>query len=181
MAKFKKDDIVISKNGKYPARVTYCDSWQTYIVYLHNNSHSTLATNNLILYNESETMTTQNPTQMLYQFKTEDGSTAYGTHIGTNSKNLWLMEEKGSGRVLTIDPKDAEEVLPYTFSVKMRGNTTHYIGEEGMVSMGDVLLYTGGDYPEIATVTAVNTKNKSSHTKFTGRRVVTEQLTQTAV
>jgi hypothetical protein len=181
MTKFKEGDIVISKNGKYPARVTENNSWGGYtnIVYLHNNSYSTLVTDNLILYNESENMTTE--TQMLYQFKTEDSSTAYGTHIGTNSKSLWLMEEKGSGRVLTIDPKDAEEVLPYTFSVKMRGNTTHYIGEEGMVSTGDVLLYTGGDYPEIATVTAVNTKNKSARAKFTGRRVVTEQLTQTAV
>jgi hypothetical protein len=181
MTKFKKGDIVISKNGKYPARVTENNSWGGYtnIVYLHNNSYSTLVTDNLILYNESENMTTE--TQMLYQFKTEDGSTAYGTHIGTNSKNLWLMEEKGSGRVLTIDPKDAEEVLPYTFSVKMRGNTTHYIGEEGMVTTGDVLLYTGGDHPEIATVTAINTKNKSARAKFTGRRVVTEQLTQTAV
>ena len=181
MAKFKKDDIVISKKGKNPARVTENNSWGGYtnVRYLHNDSHSTLVTDNLILYNESENMTTETP--LLYQFKTEDDSTAYGTHIGTNSKNLWLMEEKGSGRVLTIDPKDAEEVLPYTFSVKMRGNTTHYIGEEGVVTNGDVLLYTGGDYPEIATVTAVNTKNKSARAKFTGRRVITEQLTQTAV
>jgi hypothetical protein len=167
--KFKKGDIVISKNGRYPARVTYSHPWNTYTVYLHNNKSTSLSTDNLILYNGPEIMNTES--QMLYQFKTEDGTIAYGTHIGTNSQSLWVMEEKGSGRVITIDPKAAEEVLPYTFSVKMRGNNTHFIGEEGMVNKDDVLLYTGGDYPEIAVVTAVGTKNKAAKAEFKGCRL----------
>jgi hypothetical protein len=86
------------------------------------------------------------------------------------------MEEKGSGRVITIDPKAAEEVLPYTFRVKMRGNNTHFVGEEGMVNKDDVLLYTGGDYPEIAVVTDVNTKNKEARAEFKGSRLNTSPL-----
>lgn len=175
---FNKGDIVISKKGIHPARVTYTvystDNY-VYGVYLHNNKSCTFVKENIILYNETETMTTQS--QALYQFKLSGSQESlYGHHIGTNQQNMWVMEEKGTGKIHVIAKEDAEEVLPYTFTVKMRGNTTSFIGTPDAVKTGEVLLYTGGDYPEIATVTAVNTKNKSARSKFVGVKLVTTEL-----
>jgi hypothetical protein len=62
--KFKQGDIVISKNGRFPAKVIGEYGWQTYVTYLHNNCHSNLSTDNLILYNGPKIMNTESP--MLY-------------------------------------------------------------------------------------------------------------------
>lgn len=177
MNKFKKGDIVISKYGKYPARITDPNNYWDYCsgVYLHNNKSCTLAKANLVLYNETETMTAQ--TQSLYQFKLPGSQESlYGHHIGTNQQNMWVMEEKGTGKIHVIPKESAEEVLPYTFTVKMRGNSTSFIGAPDDVKVGDTLMYTGGDYPELAVVTAVNTKNKSARSKFVGVKLVTTPL-----
>lgn len=173
---FKVGDIVISKKGTKPARVTYsyANSYWVSVTYLHNDRADSLVRENLVLYNEPTEMTQTQ--QNLYQFKTATGATVYGSYLATNQNGQWVMEEKGNGQLHTVNKNDAEEVLPYTFSVKMRGNTTHFVGTPDQVCVGDVLMYTGGDYPEIAVVSAVNTKNKNARAKFTGRRLVTEAL-----
>lgn len=115
-------------------------------------------------------------TKTLYSFTKDDGTVAYGTHIGTNSSNQYLIEEKGTGTIHVFDKKNLEEVLPYTFSAKMGNSENHYVGTPGALKKGDILLYTGSSTPQIAVVTGVDTKNKSARSKFKGAKIVTEDI-----
>jgi hypothetical protein len=177
--KFKYGDIVISRNGRYPARVNgVIYEHQTYIdvVYLHNGKYSSLNKYNLIHYNGAiETMTTNS---QLFSFVKDDGTTGYGTYLTTTSSGDWLVEEKGPGDIsgtIHVKPKTAfTEVVPYTFSVKVNNRELHFVCEEGKVKKGDVLLYTGGNEPAMVVVTRVDTKSKTAIDKFSGSRIKTD-------
>lgn len=176
MTTFNIGDIVTKMYGKKPAMIIskgwYSEtSWNCQ--YLHSKQNFTEYASNLKFYEEETEMATE--TKTLYSF-TIDGKTAYGTHIGTNSQNQYLIEEKGTGTIHVFDKKDLEEVLPYTFSAKMGSSETHYVGTPGAVSKGDILLYTGSSSPQIAVVTGVDTKNKSARAKFKGSKIVTQEI-----
>jgi hypothetical protein len=178
MAKFKVGDVIISKHGKYPLEVIRIDYWEDYnLRYLHNGKpHHVDKWNieaNYELYNPSESESTM--TNTLYTFKKSDGTDAFGTHIGTNSQNKFLIEEKVTGEIHVLDKKDLEEVLPYTFSAKMGNSENHYIGTPDALKVDDILLCTSGSTPQIAVVTAVDTKNKSAK-KFKGAKLATEAI-----
>lgn len=173
---FNVGDHVVKRSGKKVAIVenvpsyahgTYCcryiNSGQTFYDYESN------------LKAADQDGQSQNM-KILYSFTKEDGSTGYGTHIGTNSQNQYLIEEKGSGAILVFDKDKLEEVLPYTFSAKIGSSETHYQGTKGTVEVGDVLLYTGGGNAQVAVVTALDTKNKNARGKFKGVKLVTEKI-----
>lgn len=175
MSQFNVGDIVTKKHGKKPAEIVSrgwysSESWQCR--YLHSKQSFTEYASDLKLYTEETEMA---DTKTLYSF-TVDGKIAYGTHIGTNSQNQYLIEEKGTGTIHVFDKKDLEEVLPYTFSAKMGSSENHYVGTPGSVSKGDILLYTGSSTPQIAVVTGVDTKNKSARSKFKGAKLTTEAI-----
>ena len=175
MAQFNIGDIVTKKHGKKPAEIVSkgwyaSDSWTCR--YLHSKQSFTEYASDLKLYTEETEMA---DTKTLYSF-TVDGKVAYGTHIGTNSSNQYLIEEKGTGTIHVFDKKDLEEVLPYTFSAKMGNSENHYVGTPGAVNKGDILLYTGSSTPQIAVVTGVDTKNKSARSKFKGAKLATEAI-----
>lgn len=118
-------------------------------------------------------------TKTLYSFTKPDGTVAYGNHIGTNSSNDFLIEEKGTGTIHVLKKSEIEEVLPYTFSASMNGKETHYVCTPDSVKKGDVLLYTGTTGSmnvQLAVVTGVDTKNKTARSKFRGAKLVTESL-----
>ena len=178
MSKFNVGDIVTKTHGKKPAEIVYYYDGYSYngyysCKYLHSKQTFSAYGNDLKLYEGETEMATE--TKTLYSF-TVDGKTAYGTHIGTNSQNQYLIEEKGTGTIHVFDKKDLEEVLPYTFSAKMGNSENHYVGTPGAVSKGDILLYTGSSTPQIAVVTGVDTKNKSARSKFKGAKLVTTEL-----
>lgn len=172
--KFNVGDHVIRRNGKKVAIVKiapdfaiytrytcrYIESGQVFIEDEHNLKAADLD-------EQSQNMKT------LYSFTKEDGSTGYGTHIGTNSQNLYLIEEKGTGAILVFDKDKLEEVLPYTFSVKIGNSETHYHGEKGAVSVNDYVVDPQG---RIGVVTGVGTKNKSARSKFKGVKLHTYPL-----
>jgi uncharacterized protein YodC (DUF2158 family) len=174
---FNLGDIVTKLHGKKPAKITYVSDYSStgYYTckYLHNNQSFSCYGCDLKLYEEETEMTAD--TKTLYSF-TVDGVVAYGTHIGTNSSNQYLIEEKGTGKIHVFDKKDLEEVVPYTFSATMGGKETHYVGTPGALNKGDVLLYTGSSTPNVAVVTGVDTKNKSARSKFKGAKIVTEAI-----
>ena len=175
MAKFKVGDVIISKHGKYPLEVIRISNWEDYnLRYLHNGKPYKVdkwsINSNYELYNPTESESTM--TNTLYTFKKSDGTDAFGTHIGTNSQNKFLIEEKVTGEIHVLDKKDLEEVLPYTFSAKMGNSETHYIGTPDALKVDDILLCTSGSTPQIAVVTAVDTKNKSAK-KFKGAKIMT--------
>jgi hypothetical protein len=176
---FNIGDIVTKKYGKKPAKITYIYSGYNHYggfykcKYLHTNTSFTEYGQDIKLYEEETEMTAD--TKTLYSF-TVDGNVAYGTHIGTNSQNQYLIEEKGTGKIHVFDKKDLEEVVPYTFSATMGGKETHYVGTPDLLKKGDVLLYTGSGTPQVAVVTGVDTKNKSARSKFKGAKLVTEAI-----
>ena len=112
--------------------------------------------------------------QTLYSFTTTEGAVSYGYHIGTNTQNKWLIEEKPTGTIHVLDKDQLEEVVPYTFSVNVNGTVVHYVGQPDTVKVGDVFITDTGSIPAIGIVNAINTKNKSTTKKFKGARVLTE-------
>ena len=171
---FNVGDIVISKYGKYPLTINYIGYSRTSGKYLHNGNSCTVDTDNLIPYEPEETIM---ETKTLYSFTDDNGTTVFGTHIGTNSSNQYIIEIKGGGGIVIKDQKDLEEVLPYTFSVNIGGKEIHYIGEPGKLTKGDILLHTpsAGQFT-VVVVGAVDTKNKTARSKFKGRKLVTESI-----
>jgi len=172
---FKVGDIAISKNGKYPFRVTYIGYGDVNGVYLHSGGSCSISQYTAIPYEPEEEPIME--TKTLYSFTDDNGTTVFGTHIGTNSSNQYIIEIKGGGGIVIKDQKDLEEVLPYTFSVTIGGKEIHYIGEPGKLTKGDILLHTpsAGRY-EVVVVGAVDTKNKTARSKFKGRKLVTETI-----
>lgn len=174
MANFSNGDIVVSMNGKRPAKIHYISGYYVYAKYLHNNASIRFSKDNIKLY-EEEQMATANT---LYQITQDDGTVTFGIHVGTNSANMLLIEEKGTGKIIFAKKEQVEEVLPFTFSVRQGGKNVHYLGEPGKVKKGDVLLYTGegADKYDLAVVTGVDTKNKSASKTFNGKKISTEDI-----
>lgn len=177
MVKFNVGDVVTKQYGKSPAKISRISGGNYYTCrYLNSKGLFYDYDSNLKLYEgETDAMATDN--KILYSFTKDDGTIAYGHHIGTNSQNLYLIEEKVTGTIHILDKADLEEVLPYTFSAKMGSNETHYVGTPGSVNVGDILLYTGSSSANaIAVVTGVDTKNKNARAKFNGAKIVTQEI-----
>lgn len=181
--KFKKGDIVVSNSGFRPLEINNDPSNTTWVNlrYLHNNKTKEIYYSDLnltySLYTPKETTMTT-PTQTLYSFPKADGTLGYGIHIGTNSANKLLIEEKGTGTIHVFDKKDLEEVLPYTFAIRYPGNSTsyHFIGEPDTVKVGDILLQTDEIRHQTVTVVEVDTKSKRATKRFTGVKLLTQPL-----
>ena len=171
--KFNIGDLVLkARNGKVPHVVEAVPKYDGCSYYIRSTTSGRLDycyEPDLVLYESSETETM---TQTLYSFTKTDGSTGYGIHIGTNSKNQFLIEEKGSGAIHTFDKKDLEEVLPYTFSAKYSNTETDFIGTPDTLKVGDYLLASNSF---IYIVTKLDTKAKNAK-KFNGVRLVTEVI-----
>ena len=180
--KYKAGDIVIAHNGKRPAQVTYAyNNVTTYgntgyvnAKYLHNGTSVRFDCSRIKIYEENDVA----DSKTLYSLTREDGTIVYGVHVGTNSQNKFLIEVKGTNEIILADKAQLEEVVPYTFKVRITGRDQHFQGEPGKFKKGDVLIYTGNgaDKVEIAMVTAVDTKNKGATGTFKGIKVLTEEL-----
>ena len=114
----------------------------------------------------------------IYKLNLDSDQEIYASYRGTDSAGNWLMERiGGGGGIIVISKEECEEVLPYTFSVRMNGREQHFIGEAGKLKKGDVLLYTAGgvDNFTFAVVKNVDTKHKGARA-WEGVRVVTEAI-----
>jgi len=173
--KFQIGDLVTKLNGKKPAEVVWrdghCGGYYK-CVYLESGQAFHYYGTDLKPYEQESEMT---DTKTLYSFSV-DGKTAYGTHIGTNSQNKYLIEEKTTGSIHVLDKDQLEEVVPYTFSASINGKEIHYIGTPDVLKKGDILLHTGSATPQVAVVTGVDTKNKGARSKFKGAKIVTEAI-----
>lgn len=177
MHKFKVGDVIVRKTQKKypkPIQITECVHFGYLGFYISDGLRTAIAIHdkNYILYEDPEVMTTKT----LYSF-TENGEQLFGTHVGTNSQNMYILEVKGHDTYFIKDPKELEEVLPYTFSVSIGGKDVHYQGQPDKIKKGDYLLIsTGNNVPCIGVVTAVDTKNKTARSKFNGVKLVTEKV-----
>ena len=113
----------------------------------------------------------------LYSFTKADGTVGYGSYLATNSSNQFVIEEKGTGAILTFDKDQLEEVLPYTYAVKFGNSEVHYVGKPGCVEKGDIVLSNSGDANfAVGRVVALDTKNKNGRAKFNGVKLITSPI-----
>lgn len=176
---FSIGDVVTRLNGTKPFVLTHVPDivsrWDHYRgKYLHSN----LATTAKKVVHYDSNGEVEMSTKTLYSFKDDEGNTLFGTHVGTNSQNLLILEVKGRDDYVIKSPNELEEVLPYTFSVEIAGKEIHFIGTPDKVKKGDFLLQKSapnGSF-QIAQVKAVDTKNKGARSKFKGLKLVTEEV-----
>jgi hypothetical protein len=111
-------------------------------------------------------------------FQTKDG--AFGIGLAVNSQGKYVLEMKGTGDLVAYDKNEVELVMPFTYNVQFNGVGTEYayLGREGVVKVGDLLLKTDTKGFSIGRVTAVNTKSERATKHFDGAKIVTEALDQ---
>jgi len=122
-----------------------------------------------------ENTNTKTMKEQLYTWNDPQNNAVYGTKLAMNSAGEYVLEIKGTGQIVTMNPQLLTEVIPYTFMAKSGSTEKHFIGTEGKVSVGDTLIQTSSATLKIWAVKETNTKNKTA-VKFTGRRIVTEKI-----
>lgn len=170
---FKVGDIVTRQNGKRRMIVRYVYQNRLTAYYEGGTASYSGHYNNFKPYEDQTVMAKD----AIYKVEL-DGSAIFANYRGTDSAGNWLMERIGDGGGIVIVAKEkCEEVLPFTFSVRMSGREQHFIGEAGKLTKGDILLYTAGgaDNYAFAVVKAVDTKFKGAKT-FEGVRVNTSPI-----
>lgn len=174
---FKLGDIVQYKRGTKHYRVIYVSKYghkRSYDILAEDgyNCHNDIPEHKLKLV-ETQTEETQ-MSEELYQIKETE---KYGKKIAVNSQGKIVLEIKGTGEVVAVDKTEIEEVFPYTFEVKFFGNSNVYafLGKEGQVEKGDILIYTSGPYEDnICQVVATDTKSRKATKEFKGLKIKSE-------
>ena len=113
---------------------------------------------------ENDTNVQMEKTDMntLYQITLGD-MTKYGHKLAVNSSGLWVMEEKGTGEIVTVNRKFVEEVMPYTIGVQFEAekDTYHYTAEKDKFTVNDFLLIESYGF-KVVRVVGVDTKSKKA-------------------
>lgn len=173
---FQAGDKVRLANGKKPMTVIY--SYYPYITakYDHTGQQTREHYTRFVEYEEESSMTSSK--DAIYKLNIDPEKTIFANYRGTDSAGNWLMERIGDGGGILVVPKEnCEEVLPYTFSVRMNGREQHFQGEAGKIKKGDVLLYTAGGVDNFAFAVVRNLDTKSKGAKvWQGVKLITEEI-----
>lgn len=175
---FQSGDIVRKPNGSRQIQLEQVYGNCAYGKYLHTGlSTGRLDIKNLVKV-EEEIEQKGNGSMKGKLFKVKaDGS--YGIGLAVDSTGQYVLEMKDGSGVRSFAKKEVEVVMPFTFSVQFNGVGTEYsyLGKEGTVKVGDLLLKQDGTKGiTIAKVTAVNTKSDKATKYFEGVKIVTENL-----
>lgn len=154
---FEVGDIIRRCNGKRTAEVERVNTYDMYIRWHHTGTGFYVGSHE---YDGFTKVEEQENIMTLYESK--DGK--IWTKLVEKSNKAWVMEAKGSGEVGIKDPKDLEEILPYTIEVNVAGKVNHYQADEGVYQVDDMFIM--GKTLELARVTKLNTKNKSTRNTF---------------
>jgi hypothetical protein len=178
---FKKGDIVRLKTGTAPIRIEVVSGKYFTGEYVSSKTRLVARSIEDIVpheeYNNVDTETETKGTnkmadnKTLYAIKVDAFSTweavVYAHYLATNSSGQWVMEEKGTGKIHTVDKKHVEEVLPYTIGIQFLndggiGKTYNYFSDKDKYSVGQTFLLGGS----LVTVVAVDTKSKLATKDF---------------
>lgn len=107
----------------------------------------------------------------LYEIAPETSSEEilYGTKLAVNSQGHWVMEIKGTGQVVTADPKRISVVTPYTIAIQFfdnSGTKYQYLAEKGMCQVGDVFVLDAPFGISMVVVVDVDTKSEKATKEF---------------
>lgn len=178
MTRLQVGDLVRKKYGTRTIEVLNEYGNYFYGRYVHSGASSgRLNIGDVVLLDERKTETEQGYGKMKGKlFQTKDG--LFGIGLAVNSKGEYVLEMKGTGELAAYPKKDVELVMPFTFSVQFNGAGTEYsyLGKEGSVKVGDLLLKTDSKGITVAKVTAVDTKSEKATKYFDGVKIVTEVI-----
>ncbi len=172
VCKFKVGDSVRLKNGTAEIRVIHISRTFLHGEYVNSaNSIGPRHQDDFVHFTKDDNQKEKAMnTNTLYQFfSVTDDATLFGNHIGTNSQGLWIMETKGTGRIVAVDKKDVEEVLPYSLGVKfLNGNGTvyNYLADKGKYDLGFYLMKDKMGETVIVQVVSLDTKSKIAKVDF---------------
>jgi len=176
--KFEVGDVVRKRYGTKTILVREIYSNCVYGTYQHSGtSTGRLDPVNLVKVENTDNVEEKGYGKMKGKlFQTKDG--AFGVGLAVNSKGEYVLEMKGTGDLVAYHKKDVELVMPFTFSVQFNGTGTEYsyLGKEGSVKIGDLLLKTDSKGITVAKVTAVDTKSEKATKYFDGVKIVTEAI-----
>jgi hypothetical protein len=118
----------------------------------------------------------QDMTQKTLYEVTVDGKITYGHKLAVNSKGQWVLEEKGTGNVLTVEKAYVAEVMPYTVAIKFCGvgNDYNFFAKEGDVEVGDIVYVRG--YNDWGRVSAIGTKSKRATVWLNGAKLASTEI-----
>jgi hypothetical protein len=171
-------DVVRKRYGTKTILVREIYSYCVYGTYQHSGtSTGRLDPVNLVKVENTDNVEEKGYGKMKGKlFQTKDG--AFGVGLAVNSKGEYVLEMKGTGDLVAYHKKDVELVMPFTFSVQFNGTGTEYsyLGKEGSVKIGDLLLKTDSKGITVAKVTAVDTKSEKATKYFDGVKIVTEAI-----
>jgi hypothetical protein len=172
---FVVGDKVTKSNGKKVMTVQWVSGNYITARYDHSMQSSRDYYNCFKHYEEDEKAMTKDA---IYKVTLESEQELFANYRGTDSSGNWLMERIGDGGgIIVVSKERCEEVLPFTFSVRMNAREQHFVGEAGKLKKGDILLYTAGgvDNFAFAVVKNVDTKHKGAKA-WEGARLVTEAI-----
>lgn len=104
----------------------------------------------------------------LYEIKNGENTT-FGTKLAVNSEKKWVMEEKGTGSVLVVDPANVKKVMPYTIEIRFKGEGQNYayLADKGVFKKNEFYLMKDvSDTWQIVQVVAVDTENEKATKEF---------------
>jgi hypothetical protein len=181
---FKEGDIVRLKTGTAPIRVEVSSG--RYLTGQYVNSETRVVArkcDDFVLHEDYNDLnktegTTMTNTNTLFEITLDDSTdSVYGHYLATNSSGKWVMEEKGTGKIHTVDKASVQEVLPHTIGVQFLdggvGKTYSYFAEKGQFNVNDLYVINNS----LAVVVAVDTKSKQATKSFEPTlRVVTQTI-----
>jgi hypothetical protein len=184
--RFKTGDTVRLKNGTSPMRVVeveydmYTDKLTLRCEYLSSRKQLGFRTqDDFVLYEpntakELNEIIVKKETEMTVKlYKTVDGN-RYGEYKANDGdKLLLLMQDSNTYEAFAAD--QIKRVMAFTFDVMFngQGKVYSYLGTEGDVVVGDLLLT---DEMSIARVVAVGTESESATKRFKGVKLAAVRL-----
>jgi hypothetical protein len=174
--RFEVGALVRLKTGKSPMRVTKVGLCGKNIKTEYLSSRKQLDWRDIDAfehYHEPETKIEKEAEMTHKLYKTLEGA-RYGEYRAKDGdKILLLMSDSGTYEAFA--PEAIKRVMPYTYDVMFTGTgkVYSYIGTEGEVAVGDILL---GDSMTLAQVVAVGTESESATKRFKGAKLVTTPL-----
>lgn len=171
---FKIGDIVRLKTGTAPIRIEAVTKSFFTGEYVSSGTRIVArSTNDIVLHEDYNNIETDGETKMadtktLYEIKLSlIEEPVYGHYLATNSSGQWVMEQKGTGKIHTVDKADVQEVLPYTIGVQFIsdggvGKTYSYFADKDKYQVGQVFVMGNS----LVTVVDVDTKSKSATKDF---------------
>lgn len=198
MYNFKEGDLIRLQNGTYPLQVLKISTLPTrYLKARYINSGKEIFRHesgfvpwdgdsgyphpgDYYINYDDNTGEVKMDKSALYEIKDGD-LVKYGHYLATNSSGLFVMEEKSTGKILTVQSSDVEEVRPYTISVVFLngGNGKHYayFSEKDKFNKGDLFMMQSPSGMSMVQVVDVDTKSRAATKEFKpSLRLVTEKV-----